>query len=98
MTPFPIKTANANLNRFNKSSNVRNTPKKTEIREDLQSLHRIVSNTGQISFRASRRADGHNDRATALALAVRAAESGPVSYAPVSVGRRNPFLARPLYY
>src|SRR5687768_13249477 len=69
-------------------------PKTTEIREDLHSLHRIISNTGQISFRASRSADGHSDRATALALAVRAAESRPVLAAPVSVGRRNPFLAR----
>ena len=73
-------------------------PKSTEIREDLHAVHRVVSTTGQISFRASRSADGHSDRATALALAVRAAESGPVSYAPSSVGRRNEFLARRRYY
>jgi phage FluMu gp28-like protein len=69
-------------------------PMSAEIREDLHSVHRVVSNTGQISFRASRSADGHSDRATALALAVRAAESGPVSCAPSSVGPRNSFLAR----
>ena len=68
-------------------------PKSAEIREDLHAVHRVVSSTGQISFRASRSADGHSDRATALALAVRAAESRPVLAAPVSVGRRNPFLA-----
>ncbi len=68
-------------------------PKSAEIREDLHAVHRVVSSTGQISFRASRSADGHSDRATALALAVRAAESAPVSQAPSSVGRRNDFLA-----
>ena len=61
-------------------------PKSTEIREDLHSVHRIVSNSGQLSFRASRMADGHSDRCTALALATRAAQSAPVSACASSVG------------
>lgn len=50
-----------------------------EIREDLHGIQRIVSLAGQISYRASSSADGHSDRATALALAWRAASSAPIS-------------------
>lgn len=62
-------------------------PRTTEIREDLHSIHRIVSPTGQISFRASRTDDGHSDRCTALALALRAAESAPAVACATIVGR-----------
>lgn len=41
--------------------------------EDLQAIQRVVSHGGVISFFAPSRADGHSDRACALALAVRAA-------------------------
>jgi phage FluMu gp28-like protein len=67
-------------------------PKCTTIREDLHAMHRVVSQQGHISFRASRTADGHSDRCTALALAVRAAESAPVSAPASCVGRRLPSL------
>jgi phage FluMu gp28-like protein len=67
-------------------------PRSTEIREDLRSVHRVVSNTGQISFRASRTEDGHSDRCTALALALRAGESAPVIACASNVGRRYRML------
>ena len=54
-------------------------PKSSGIREDLHSMHRVVSPSGQISFRASHNGDGHSDRCTALALALRAVENAPVS-------------------
>ncbi len=54
-------------------------PSSREIREDLHSIHRIVSTTGQISYRSSQSGDGHSDRCTALALAFRAATSVPVT-------------------
>jgi phage FluMu gp28-like protein len=52
-------------------------PPSQVIREDLHGVHRIISNTGHISYRATQSADGHSDRCTALALALRAAESAP---------------------
>jgi phage FluMu gp28-like protein len=42
------------------------------IREDLHSLNRVSTPTGQITYRAPHSADGHADRCTALALALRA--------------------------
>jgi phage FluMu gp28-like protein len=42
------------------------------IREDLHSMHRVATSTGQITYRAPHTPDGHADRCTALALAVRA--------------------------
>ncbi|MGZ8901433.1 MAG: terminase large subunit domain-containing protein, partial [Limisphaerales bacterium] len=70
-------------------------PKSTGIREDLHSIHRVVSPSGQIIFRASRTADGHSDRCTALALALRAAESAPVSACASNVGRGFAMGRRP---
>jgi phage FluMu gp28-like protein len=49
-------------------------PSSREIREDLHGIHRIVSNSGQISYRALSKADGHSDRCTAIALALRAGQ------------------------
>jgi phage FluMu gp28-like protein len=46
------------------------------IREDLHSVNRVSSPTGQISYRAPHSADGHADRCTALALALRASADG----------------------
>jgi len=49
-------------------------PVEPEIREDLHLLQRRVSAEGKVSYRAARTPDGHADRATALALALRAAK------------------------
>lgn len=43
------------------------------IREDLHSIHRVISPNGNVSYRAPMTPDGHADRCTGLALAVRAA-------------------------
>lgn len=58
-------------------------------REDLHAVHRVSLPGGGITYRAPHTADGHSDRAVALALAVRAAASGSgvFSYAPVRVAR-----------
>ena len=42
------------------------------IREDLHSIHRVVSQAGNVTYRAPQTEDGHADRATAKALAERA--------------------------
>ena len=49
------------------------------IREDLHSLNRVSSPSGQITYRAPHSADGHADRCTALALALRAAGDTPAA-------------------
>ena len=46
------------------------------IREDLHSMHRVAMNNGGITYRAPHTSDGHADRCTALALAVKAASYG----------------------
>jgi phage FluMu gp28-like protein len=58
------------------------------IREDLHSLNRVSSPTGQITYRAPHSADGHADRCTALALALRAVGDGPSRPSSQSVPRR----------
>lgn len=47
-------------------------PFSREIREDLHGLQKTTTSQGQIRFHAPSNDDGHSDRATALALAVRA--------------------------
>jgi phage FluMu gp28-like protein len=49
------------------------------IREDLHSVNRVSSPTGQVSYRAPHSADGHADRCAALALAMRASAEGAVT-------------------
>lgn len=61
-------------------------PASADIREDLHSIYPVISNNGQISYRASHSPDGHSDRCTALSLALRAAESAPVTACASSVG------------
>jgi phage FluMu gp28-like protein len=63
-------------------------PRSNEIREDLHAVHRVISSSGHISYRASHSADGHSDRCTALALALRAAESTPAIACASTVGTR----------
>jgi len=48
-------------------------PADRTIREDLHSIYRVVLPGGGITYRAPHTPDGHADRATALALALRAA-------------------------
>jgi phage FluMu gp28-like protein len=45
------------------------------MREDLHGLQKVTTNSGLVRYAAPRTEDGHCDRATALALAVRAAEA-----------------------
>jgi phage FluMu gp28-like protein len=49
-------------------------PADRELREDIHAVHRKISTGGNIQFIAPRRADGHSDRACAIALAVDCAE------------------------
>ena len=58
------------------------------VREDLHSLNRVSSANGQITYRAPHSADGHADRCTALALALRAGGDGPARCSIESVPRR----------
>jgi len=53
-------------------------PVSRAIREDLHSLNRVSTSSGQVTYRASHSADGHADRCTALALALRAVGVGAV--------------------
>lgn len=65
-------------------------PVNIEVREDLHAVHRVVTAQGNVLYRAPRAESGHSDRATALALALRAAQSAPaVVRAQVVNGRRG---------
>lgn len=59
------------------------------IREDLHSIHRVVSGSGNVTYRAPQTEDGHADRATAKALAERARQgyAGPFAYQAVAAQR-----------
>jgi phage FluMu gp28-like protein len=48
-------------------------PRSVDVREDLHAMNQVVKN-GEYSYTAPRTAEGHSDRCTALALAVRAAD------------------------
>jgi phage FluMu gp28-like protein len=63
-------------------------PVSRSIREDLHSVNRVCTPTGGITYRAPYSADGHADRCTALALALRAAGDGPARCSIESVPRR----------
>lgn len=52
-------------------------PGNAKLRDDLASIQRIVTPQGLVKFIAARTRDGHADRATALALALHAAEKQP---------------------
>lgn len=51
-------------------------PVSRAIREDLHSVHRVVSPNGNVTYRAPMTDDGHADRANALALCIRAGSYG----------------------
>jgi phage FluMu gp28-like protein len=57
------------------------------VREDLHAMKQIVRN-GEYTYSAPRTAEGHSDRCTGLALALRAAgtTSGPFAWQPVARG------------
>jgi phage FluMu gp28-like protein len=50
------------------------------IREDLHSVNRVVTAASNVSYRAPHTDDGHADRCTALALAVRASSHTGAAY------------------
>ena len=59
-------------------------PADRELREDLHSVVRNVSTGGQITYSAPRNADGHSDRAAALALCIRAASGKFTTFKPIA--------------
>ena len=63
-------------------------PIDADVREDLHQMQQIIRN-GAYTYSAPRTAEGHSDRCTALALALRAADTGSAStIAPVPILRR----------
>lgn len=62
-------------------------PNSQAIRDDLHGVQKVVSPQGQVSYRATSSPDGHSDRCTALALAVRAAQMNQESSEPTVTGR-----------
>ena len=62
-------------------------PVSRDLREDLHAVQRVVSTGGNVTYSAPRNADGHSDRAAALALCCRAASSGAQTwtFAPEAV-------------
>ena len=50
-------------------------PVSRDLREDLHAVQRVVSTGGNVTYSAPRNADGHSDRASALALCCRAANN-----------------------
>jgi phage FluMu gp28-like protein len=69
-------------------------PVNPTIREDLHNVRRIVSSNGNITYRATHNADGHSDRCTALALALRAAGEARPAPASAPVILRNRLMGR----
>lgn len=61
-------------------------PNSKTVIEDLHSVQRIVTREGRVTYRAGGSPDGHSDRCTALALALRAADTAPVSVRPKLIG------------
>ena len=51
-------------------------PVSRDFREDLHAVQRVVSTGGNVTYSAPRNADGHSDRAAALALCMKAASGG----------------------
>lgn len=69
-------------------------PIDVNVREDLHEMQQVISN-GEYNYTARRTAEGHSDRCTALALAIRAASFGGNVVKPFSIGRaHNPDTRR----
>ncbi len=63
-------------------------PISVAVREDLHAMKQIVRN-GEYTYSAPRTAEGHSDRCTALALAIRAAGSSSGPFASSRVERKQ---------
>ncbi len=63
-------------------------PVDVDCREDLHEMQDVAHDGRHVYF-AKRTAEGHSDRCTALALAVRAADSAAVPPSPFTCGRRS---------
>lgn len=61
------------------------------LREDLHAVQRVVSASGNITYAAPRNADGHSDRASALALCFHAAERGGSYVKPFTTRRSHSY-------
>jgi phage FluMu gp28-like protein len=66
-------------------------PVSRAIREDLHSMQRVSTPSGNVTYRAPHSDDGHADRCTALALCLRAAGNGggPFAYERIHLPNRN---------
>lgn len=69
-------------------------PVDRELREDLHAVQRVVSSGGNVTYSAPRNADGHSDRAAALALCIRAASVGGEYVKPFVAAPRVDFDLR----
>lgn len=72
-------------------------PASRALREDLHSVIKNVSASGNISFSAARRDDGHSDRAAALALALHAASVRGLRTRPAILQRASNYLTRTVF-
>lgn len=64
-------------------------PVDRDLREDLHAVQRLVSTGGNVTYSAPRNADGHSDRAAALALCCLAAKSEGITKPVISSRRRS---------
>lgn len=64
-----------------------------EIREDLHEMHQTFTG-GQYNYWSARTKEGHSDRCTALALAIRAAEGGAGDFAYEAIEGMRPEFRR----
>ena len=68
-------------------------PISVDVREDLHAMQQVIRN-GEYSYNAPRTAEGHSDRCTAAALAVRAAGDGSATYEIEVLTPATPFESR----
>ena len=68
-------------------------PISREIREDLHEMQQVTTG-GEYSYYSKRTKEGHSDRCTALALALRAAGNGKQDFAYESTAADQGFIAR----
>lgn len=69
------------------------------IRKDFANVHRIVSETGKVTFEAGRDSNGHSDVTSAVVLALQAAKDNPASMTmPSTWARPTHFGARSSFF